>query len=131
MTTLFAPGMRTSAPDGDIYYAKGDYSADFTQESIHTQAHLFIHELTHVWQAQNNGGSIILKGISDRNYAYDGTLKGSFYDYGIEQQAEITRGYFELLNGVPHIFQLPTGGHRKIMPTQYNINRYGKFLPYK
>ena len=40
------------APNGDIYFRKLLYRHDFSEDFPDFQ-HLFIHELTHVWQHQN------------------------------------------------------------------------------
>lgn len=87
------------APNGNIYFAPGnaDYVDDFSQANIHAKA-TFIHELAHVWQHQN-GINVIARGVINRNYDYlPLTINSDFNDFGIEQQAQIIRDYFYLLN---------------------------------
>ena len=62
---------------------------------------LFIHEMTHVWQAQVKGWWYLP--LSRHPWCrYDYSLKPgwSLEHYGIEQQAEIVRHAFLLRNGV-------------------------------
>lgn len=88
------------APNGNIYYPKGtsSYSENFFNADIHKQA-TFIHELGHVWQYQI-GISVKMRGILERSYDYlPMTASSVFFEFGIEQQAQIIRDYFYLLNG--------------------------------
>lgn len=98
--TLFQSTNRAMAPNGNIYYPEGnsDYSVDFSKSSnIHSKA-TFIHELAHVWQHQK-GVNVILKGAFQRDYDYlPLTIKTKFDDLGIEQQAQLIRDYYYLLN---------------------------------
>lgn len=98
---LFQPTDRAMAPNGNIYYAKGnaDYRADFSVAGVGVHAKAtFIHELAHVWQHQN-GVNVIARGIFERDYDYlPLTTQTKFADLGIEEQAQLIRDYFYLLN---------------------------------
>ncbi len=61
---------------------------------------LFIHEMTHVWQAQRKGWWYLpLFRSFSRRYDYSLKPGWSLGQYGIEQQAEIVRHAFLLRNG--------------------------------
>jgi hypothetical protein len=73
---------------------------------LRTQA-VFVHELTHVWQAQHGVGLILAKlraGDSDRSYAYDLAGGPDFPQLNIEQQAMVVEHAFLASRGVqtPH-----------------------------
>ena len=98
---FFQPKGRAMAPNGNIYYPEGnsDYSADFSAADVdfHKKA-TFIHELAHVWQHQQ-GVNVIAKGVFQRDYDYlPLTIKTKFSALGIEEQAQLMRDYFYLLN---------------------------------
>lgn len=80
------------SPNGSIYFNVKDWCEDFTARSIHEQSWL-IHELTHVWQIQQ-GVAVVRKALMDRRYAYVLTAGKAFFDYGIEQQAQMVQDYF-------------------------------------
>ena len=70
--------------------------ADFSGTSLRTQA-TFVHELTHVWQAQNGVRLILAKlraGDSAAAYAYDLTADTDFMALNIEQQAMVVEHAF-------------------------------------
>ena len=99
--TLFQSKDRAMSPNGNIYYPEGnaDYCEDFSDSGvdIHKKA-TFIHELAHVWQHQQ-GVNVIARGAFNRNYDYlPLTVSTHFDDLGIEQQAQLIRDYFYLLN---------------------------------
>lgn len=83
------------APNGNIYFPDGPlWSADYSAESLHLQG-LFIHEMTHVWQAQKAGRwYLILMRHPFCRYRYRLEPGRPFRRYGIEQQAEIVRHFF-------------------------------------
>jgi hypothetical protein len=91
------------APWGHIHFHPGSprYCDDFAAAPLEAQG-LFIHEMTHVWQAQTRGWWYLplFRNFSPR---YDYALKPGLKleDYGIEQQAEIMRHAFLLRNGAP------------------------------
>jgi hypothetical protein len=69
---------------------------DFADTSVRSQA-TFVHELTHVWQAQNGVRLILAKlraGDSAAAYAYDLTADTDFMALNIEQQAMVVEHAF-------------------------------------
>ena len=69
---------------------------DFADASLRAQATL-VHELTHVWQAQNGVRLILAKlraGDSAAAYAYDLTADTDFMALNIEQQAMVVEHAF-------------------------------------
>lgn len=99
----FHPRRAAMAPTGDIWFHPegGGWSEDFSTEPLSSQA-FFIHELTHVWQAQK-GGRFYLMLMRHPFCRYDYRLEPAkpFSSYGIEQQAEIVRHRFLADRGVP------------------------------
>jgi hypothetical protein len=89
------------APMGHVHFhpRSGNYCDDFSMAPAALQGH-FIHEMTHVWQAQARGWWYLplCRPFSRR---YDYALKPGWPlgRYGIEQQAEIVRHAFMLRNG--------------------------------
>lgn len=84
------------APMGDIYFHPdgGGWSDDFSLEPLHRQG-FFIHEMTHVWQAQKGGRWFLpLMRHPFCRYDYRFHPDKSFDRYGLEQQAEIVRHAF-------------------------------------
>jgi len=81
------------APSGNIHFHHDSplYRDDFAAAPLSLQG-LFIHEMTHVWQAQK-GGKFYLPLMRHPFCRYDYRLKeGQPFDrYGLEQQAEIVR----------------------------------------
>lgn len=98
----FQPRGVTMAPDGDLWFHPdgGLFCANFCESPLHIQGH-FIHEMTHVWQAQRSGRwwLPVMRHPFCR-YAYDVAPGKPFARYGIEQQAEIVRHAFLLRRGV-------------------------------
>ncbi len=91
------------APTGNIHFHPADPSwrDDFAAAPLSLQG-LFIHEMTHVWQAQKHGRYYLpLMRHPFCRYAY--TLKdGQRFDhYGLEQQAELVRHRFLANRGHP------------------------------
>jgi hypothetical protein len=90
------PRNAAMAPDGNIYFhpAAGGWSDDFSNEPLFRQG-FFIHEMTHVWQAQKGGRFYLpLMRHPFCRYAYRLTPGKPFRRYGLEQQAEIVRHRF-------------------------------------
>ena len=89
------------APMGHLHFhpRSHSYCDDFSLAPAALQGH-FIHEMTHVWQAQSRGWWYLplCRPFSRR---YDYALKPGWQlsRYGIEQQAEIVRHAFLLRNG--------------------------------
>ena len=92
----FQPRNAAMAPDGNIYFhpVAGGWSEDFAHEPLHRQG-FFMHEMTHVWQAQK-GGKLYLPLMRHPfcRYAYSVKPGKAFRYYGLEQQAEIVRHRF-------------------------------------
>jgi hypothetical protein len=90
------PRNAAMAPTGHIWFhpAAGGWSDDFSKEPLGAQG-FFMHELTHVWQAQKRGRFYLpLMRHPFCRYAYQLTPGKPFARYGIEQQAEIVRHRF-------------------------------------
>ena len=98
----FQPKGIVMAPTGNIHFHPADprWSDDFAAESLSLQG-LFIHEMTHVWQAQKRG-KYYLPLMRNPFCRYGYQLKpGRRFDlYGLEQQAEIVRHRFLADRGV-------------------------------
>lgn len=89
------------APCGHLHFhpASEAYCDDFATTNLPRQG-LFIHEMTHVWQAQTRGKWFLV--LNRMPWArYDYALKPGWplTRYGIEQQAEIVRHAFYLRRG--------------------------------
>ena len=92
----FQPRNAAMAPMGDIYFhpKAGGWSEDFSKEPVLRQGY-FIHEMTHVWQAQKGGRFYLLMMRHPFcRYSYELTAGKPFNRYGLEQQAEIVRHRF-------------------------------------
>lgn len=102
----FHPRRITMAPMGHLHFhpESSSYCDDFSLAAPGLQAH-FIHEMTHVWQAQTRGRWYLpLVGPFQRKYGYRLKPGKPFGAYNIEQQAEIVAHAFMLRQGwkVPH-----------------------------
>ena len=109
----FQPRNTLMAPCGHIHVpAKSDYwSEDYSRERLALQG-LFLHELCHVWQAQQRG-RYYLPMMRHPFCRYDYAIRPGWRleRYGLEQQAEIVRHAFLLrhrypLVGAPQLEQL-------------------------
>jgi hypothetical protein len=92
----FHPKGAAMAPTGDIHFHPhgGGWSEDFSKEPLGRQG-FFIHEMTHVWQAQRHGRLYLpLKRHPFSRYRYRLKPGKPFGRYGLEQQAEIVRHVF-------------------------------------
>lgn len=104
----FHPRNAAMAPMGNIYFhPEGDvWSEDFSKEPLGPQG-FFIHEMTHVWQAQTAGRFYLpLMRHPFCRYRYELTPGKPFGRYGLEQQAEI----------VSHIFLAEHGARLTCVP---------------
>ena len=93
---LFQPKGVVMAPTGNIHFHPDSqlWSDDFSAERLSLQG-LFIHEMTHVWQAQTKGRYyLVLMRHPFCRYGYTVTPGRRFDHYGLEQQAEIVRHRF-------------------------------------
>lgn len=97
----FQPRAVTMAPCGHIHFHPESprYRHDFAEAPLDLQG-LFIHEMTHVWQAQTKGWWYLpLWRNFSRRYDYALRPGWPLARYGLEQQAEIVRHAFLLRNG--------------------------------
>ena len=99
----FQPRNAAMSPNGNIYFhpVAGGWSQDFAREPLGRQG-FFIHEMTHVWQAQK-GGRFYLPLMRHPFCRYRYRLKPgkAFARYGLEQQAEIVKDIFLAERGRP------------------------------
>src|SRR5690242_2353482 len=108
------PRRSAMAPTGDIWFHPngGGWTPDFAAEPLSAQAY-FIHEMTHVWQAQKGGRFyLLLMRHPFCRYDYALTPGKPFRCYGIEQQAEIVRHRFLADRGAP----VPVLPPRELLP---------------
>jgi hypothetical protein len=110
----FQPRNAAMAPSGDIWFHPhaGGWSEDFSREPLGRQG-FFIHEMTHVWQAQK-GGPLYLPLMRHPfcRYRYELRAGKPFRSYGLEQQAEIVRHRFLADHGV----QVADAPPRELLP---------------
>ncbi len=111
----FQPRHVAMAPSGHIHFhPRGDlWCDDFAHEPPYRQG-LFIHEMTHVWQAQKRGRLyLVLMRHPLCRYSYSLRPGWPLQRYGLEQQAEIVRHFFLLragqkVAGAPPLSQFET-----------------------
>jgi hypothetical protein len=94
------------AGPGLIVWPARQAPADFGETPLGLQA-VFVHELTHVWQAQNGVRLLLAKlraGDSAASYAYDLSGEPEFAGLNIEQQAMVVQDAFLASRGArtPH-----------------------------
>ena len=88
---------------------------------------LFIHEMTHVWQAQSHGTWYLpLCRPFSRRYHYSLKPGWTLERYGIEQQAEIVRHTFLLAQGIPVAGSAGLAAYRAILPFDQQLTRYSR-----
>ncbi|CNI13094.1 Uncharacterised protein [Yersinia massiliensis] len=81
-------------PNGEIYF-RNEYRDDFSQTTDNLQ-HLFIHEMSHVWQ-RAKGMNVIARGLVSWLVSYRYKLDGRLLsEYPMEQQAQIIADNFTL-----------------------------------
>jgi hypothetical protein len=98
----FQPGGTTMAPMGHLHFhpRSASYCDDFSKADLALQGH-FMHEMTHVWQAQQRGAwYLVLMRHPFCRYGYSLKSGWPLARYGLEQQAEIVRHAFLLRRGV-------------------------------
>lgn len=84
-----------------IVWPRRDLIADFTAASVHAQG-VLIHELTHVWQAQQGVNLLWAKlkaGDTAASYAYEAVATCRWEDLNIEQQAMVMEHRFHRQGG--------------------------------
>ncbi|GAD49576.1 hypothetical protein NT2_06_00150 [Caenibius tardaugens NBRC 16725] len=97
----FQPRDRMMAPCGHVHFHPKDpiYCDDFATASLDRQGY-FLHEMTHVWQAQVRGRFYLpLRRHPFCRYGYMLAPGRPLHRYGIEQQAEIIRHAFLMRHG--------------------------------
>ena len=107
----FQPRGIVMAPTGNIHFHPDSHlwSEDFSNERLSLQG-LFIHEMTHVWQAQTRGRFyLVLMRHPFCRYTYQLEQGRPFDRYGLEQQAELVRHRFMADRGVA-VAHLPEPG---------------------
>jgi hypothetical protein len=98
----FQPRGIVMAPTGNIHFHPDDpnWREDFSAADWALQG-LFIHEMTHVWQAQRSGRFYLpLMRHPFCRYAYSYREGRPFLRYGLEQQAELVRHAFLRRHGL-------------------------------
>ena len=114
------PARVVMAPRGHLHFhpRSPDYCDDIAAAGIDLQA-LFVHEMTHVWQAQRRGGWYLVL-MRHPFCRYDYALRPGWRleRYGLEQQAEI----------VKHAFLLRRGRRVRGAPS---LESYETILPFK
>ncbi|GGB98081.1 hypothetical protein GCM10011494_15690 [Novosphingobium endophyticum] len=114
----FQPVETVMAPCGHIHFHPRceRYANDFSL-APHAMQGLFIHEMTHVWQAQTRG-RWYLPLMRHPLCRYEYALKPGWKleRYGIEQQAEIVRHAFLLSCGQHVPGAPPFASYRGILP---------------
>ncbi len=115
----FQPRQTVMAPMGHLHFnpASTLYCDDFCKQSLSMQG-LFIHEMTHVWQAQTRGRFyLVTHRLPMSRYTYALKPGWLLHRYGIEQQAEIVRHFFLLSKG-------------QTVPGAPGIDAYRAILPF-
>lgn len=82
------------SPNGNIYFHKDDYLDDFATANLRIRS-WFVHELVHVWQIQQ-GINVFWRALFNRKYRYRIQKGRSFFDYGVEQQAQMVQDFYIL-----------------------------------
>lgn len=83
-------------PNGELYFRTW-YTNDFSVADYPLR-HLFIHEMSHVWQRER-GMNVIARGLVSFAVSYRYSLDGRpLKRYSMEQQAQIIADYFILTN---------------------------------
>ncbi|SMF77068.1 vgr related protein [Allosphingosinicella indica] len=114
----FQPRHVAMAPCGHIHFhPHGDlWRADFAAADIGLQG-LFLHEMTHVWQAQHRGRFYLpLMRHPFCRYGYTLELGRPLELYGLEQQAEIVRHAFLAERGYTLPGAAPLAAYAGLVP---------------
>ena len=107
----FQPRRTVMAPSGNIHFHPDSphWSEDFSKEDLAMQG-LFIHEMTHIWQAQTRGRFYLpLMRHPFCRYGYHLVEGRPFERYGLEQQAELVRHRFLAARGCAVTTLIPPG----------------------
>ncbi len=114
----FQPVRTVMAPCGHIHFhpRASFYCDDFAAAGLELQG-LFIHEMTHVWQAQQKGRFFLpTRRHPWCRYDYELRAGWPFERYGLEQQAEIVRHAFLLQQGVAVAGAAALSTYRALLP---------------
>ena len=114
----FQPRGTVMAPMGHIHFhPEGPHwRDDFASAPLAAQG-LFIHEMVHVWQAQQRGRWWLpLMRHPFCRYRYTFVPGKAFEAYGIEQQAEIVRHWFMAKSGAPSPDAPPLSALEALVP---------------
>lgn len=114
----FQPRGTVMAPMGHIHFhpTGPHYRDDFAEAPLGLQS-LFIHELVHVWQAQQRGRYYLpLMRHPFCRYGYRFDPARPFAAYGIEQQAELVAHAFLAANGAPLAVAPPLADLQSVLP---------------
>ncbi len=93
-SNMFQSKDTTVTPNGEMYCGADSYSDDFSKGDVHR----FVHEMTHIWQYQNNVLNPRIAAVKEEfksgfcyTSAYDYTPdpKKDLLDYNLEQQADM------------------------------------------
>jgi hypothetical protein len=117
----FQPRQVAMSPTGNVHFhPQGSlWSDDFSAANLGLQA-LFVHELTHVWQAQTRGRFyLVLMRHPFCRYAYSLKPGRRFEDYGLEQQGEIVSHAFLLREGAMVPGAPPLDAYLSVMPFDF------------
>jgi len=115
---FFQPRETVMAPCGHIHFhpAGSRWRDDFAAGDLADQG-LFLHEMTHVWQAQTRGHLYLpLMRHPFCRYDYDWQPGRPFDRYGLEQQAEIVRHAFLLRRGRALPGKPPLAAYEALLP---------------
>lgn len=115
---FFQPRRVVMAPMGHIHFHPrgGLYHDDFSAASQALKG-LFLHEMTHVWQAQTRGRwYLVLMRHPFASYGYALRPGWRLDRYGLEQQAEIVRHYWLLTQGVTIAGAPGVAAYRAVLP---------------
>lgn len=108
------------SPNGEIYFRPPLYHKDFSQ-SVDDFQHLFIHEMSHVWQ-RGHGMNVIARGLGSWLVSYRYTLDGRLLsEYPMEQQAQIIADQFVLDNCGYYLWNRLRQGKEPVITCDDNI----------
>lgn len=131
---FFQPRGIVMAPMGHLHFhpAGGLYCDDFScppsddRDDIRRAKGLFLHELTHVWQAQTRGRwYLVLMRHPFARYHYALVPGWPLAKYGLEQQAEIVRHYWLLTQGVTVAGAPGVEAYRAVLPASWALAATG------
>lgn len=127
---FFQPRGIVMAPMGHLHFHPDSslYCDDFSAPPVADRAAelrwkgLFIHEMTHVWQAQKRGRwYLVLMRHPFAIYHYVLYPGWPLARYGLEQQAEIVRHYWLLTQGRTVAGGVDLAAYRAIMPEEFGL----------